>query len=525
MNVCALDVVARSADFETVAATMEMRAWEWNFLHDIDGETALGEIARQRGVDLDSAIGLVTDAMKRGLVVIPTVTLEAYRSHAAPQTSLRGTSPAVALGSAALADAPFDFATQPPSTGAISFSSDAFDWNAPEPAFEESDEPTEVASAPEKLGSVHYDDRFGVEHPGGPFAAAETHDSPFSIESHHEDEPLAAVPPAPAPEPVAFHVEPFAEVAPHPESAPHPEFASHSEVAPLPEAAPFGEVEPFADVAPSLLVPPQAPAHPADPFAVTAHPSDPFAPDAPHAVDDPFAVAPSENGKAFTNGASLNGHTPVRFDELFTDAPPVAPTHDEVAPAAAPDPAPTTLHFDAASFDDALFTAPQPPHESAPVEPPAPVAQAVHDVQIEPETQTEPGSISFSFSADDPAGTHETFEAHGVRESPEVWTPPAQPIAAAVPEPPIAPIPEPVAKTEPVAKSEPAAVDPMKNTQSLYYEREAIDTDAGREHEEKVKNWKDSLSWREQQQLSEALGAGDEKPGVIGSLLRALGVR
>jgi CheY-like chemotaxis protein len=104
MNVCALDVVARSADFETVAATMEMRAWEWNFLHDIDGETALGEIARQRGVDLDSAIGLINDAMQRGLVVIPTVTLQAYRSHTAPQTSLRGTSPAVSLGSSALAD-------------------------------------------------------------------------------------------------------------------------------------------------------------------------------------------------------------------------------------------------------------------------------------------------------------------------------------------------------------------------------------------------------------------------------------
>jgi len=526
MNVCALDVVARSADFETVAATMEMRAWEWNFLHDIDGETALGEIARQRGVDLDSAIGLINDAMQRGLVVIPTVTLQAYRSHTAPQTSLRGTSPAVALGSSALADAPFDFAVAP-STGKISFSSDAFDWNAPEPAFEEAEDAPEVASAPEKIGSVHYDDRFGVEHPGGPFAATETHDEPFSVVSHHDAAAAHAAPVTHDEEEPVADVAPFADVAP-------------ALVDRLPSYAPLDD--PFAPAA-----------HVDDPFAEAAHVDDPFAEVAPHGVDDPFAAAPSENGKALTNGLSRNGHNPVRFDDIFAETTPSAPPHDEPAasfppdPTPTPAPAPSTIHFDAASFDDVPFEslaetpapAPAPTPVPAHVEPPAtvlhavqqPVHETAHDTArdahdaIEAEPQAETGSISFSFSADEPAGSLETFEDSGVHESPEVWTPPTREQLQAAAAPAASTAPAPAVEPASAAAAEPAAAPRAPGTtQSLYYEREAIDTDAGRELDEKVKNWKDSLSWREQQQINEALGTG-EKPGVIGSLLRALGVR
>ena len=137
-----------------------------------------------------------------------------------------------------------------------------------------------------------------------------------------------------------------------------------------------------------------------------------------------------------------------------------------------------------------------------------------------------PGSISFSFSADDPAGAHETYDVPSDRESPEVWTPPVAPIAHVAE--PATPVPEPIkaqAMPDVVEKAEPAADPRVGQTQSLYFEREAIDTDAGRELEAKVKNWKESLSWREQQELNEASASGTEKAGVIGSLLRALGVR
>jgi hypothetical protein len=475
MNVCALDVVARSPDFETVAATMEMRGWEWDFLHGIDGETSVGNIARHNGIDLDSAVDFVHEALRCGLVVLPTMTLQAYRS-APSAASLRSSSPTLSLGTGATAEA-YDFATPAAAAGAISFSSDAFDWDAPEPALDETEESAEPAMV-EAAGSVHYDDRFGVEHPDGPFAATQPDDAlsatrfddAFSIQSHHEDEPPAIA-------------------------------AQHE--------------EPFADVAPALV----------DPFAVAPQ-EDPFAAAVPHAPE-PFPSAPSENGKAYTNGVSVNGHNPVRFDELFAAAPPPAaeqPVAEQPVaeqPIAA-QPAPAPIAFDVASFSDApapFADAPVEPHAQT-HEPPSVVTQpaaAQPPTEALPEEAAEesaPGSISFSFSADEPAGDHETYDAPGVREAPEVWTPP---VSTAVAPP-----------AQPAAKAEPVADGASKPTQSLFYEREAAaDTGAGRELEEKVKNWKDSLSWREQQELSEAeaLGRGSDKSGVIGNLLRALGVR
>jgi hypothetical protein len=506
MNVCALDVVARSPDFETVAATMEMRGWEWDFLHGIDGETSVGNIARHNGIDLDSAVDFVHEALRCGLVVLPTMTLQAYRS-APSAASLRSSSPTLSLGTGATAEA-YDFATPAAAAGAISFSSDAFDWDAPEPALDETEESAEPAMV-EAAGSVHYDDRFGVEHPDGPFAATQPDDAlsatrfddAFSIQSHHEDEPPAIA---------AQHEEPFADVAP-------------ALVDPFATTAPAAE--PVATAASQPVDDPFAVAPQDDPFAVAPQ-EDPFAAAVPHAPE-PFPSAPSENGKAYTNGVSVNGHNPVRFDELFAAAPPPAaeqPVAEQPVaeqPIAA-QPAPAPIAFDVASFSDApapFADAPVEPHAQT-HEPPSVVTQpaaAQPPTEALPEEAAEesaPGSISFSFSADEPAGDHETYDAPGVREAPEVWTPP---VSTAVAPP-----------AQPAAKAEPVADGASKPTQSLFYEREAAaDTGAGRELEEKVKNWKDSLSWREQQELSEAeaLGRGSDKSGVIGNLLRALGVR
>ena len=169
----------------------------------------------------------------------------------------------------------------------------------------------------------------------------------------------------------------------------------------------------------------------------------------------------------------------------------------------------------------------------APLEAPPASAQATHVEHEAPPHDDTPGSISFSFSADDPADVHESFDASSDHRSPDVWTPaPTHVAETAAPSPafaqaPAAPVPEPVSAKadEPVAKAAPAADAHVANTQSLFFEREAIDTDAGRDLDAKVKNWKESLSWREQQALDEARARGTEKPGMIGSLLRALGVR
>jgi hypothetical protein len=278
-----------------------------------------------------------------------------------------------------------------------------------------------------------------------------------------------------------------------------------------------------------------------DPFAVAMHHDEPFAEAAPHEIEDPFAIAPSTNGKVHTNGFSTNGHTPVRFDDLFADAPPLAPApaHDEPvaevpaseSPLLAPS-AKAPIQFDVTSFDDVPVepiaqthepvASENPPAAAPPIQTPpvveTPVAEApvaaAHAAVAAPEEESQDataGSISFSFSADEPAGSHETYDAPAVRESREIWTPP-----------PVQPAPAPA----PVAAATPAPAEPANQTQSLYYERESINApEASRDLDEKVKNWKDSLSWREQQALSEANGTGAEKSGVIGSLLRALGVR
>ncbi len=475
MNVCALDVVSRTPDFESIAATLELRGWEWDLLHDVDGVTPLGEVARRRGIDLDAAIGLVHEAAHRGLLTIGTMSLAAYRQlapmqpafAAAPRTLSLGTSAAAAPRvEPAVVAAPI--AAPPPippppapaaSTGAISFSSDAFDWDAPEPVFDEPEAETpaafdapvasvaahddHVAAAPvdeepsplvfeepaasaheEPVGVVHYDDRFGIEHENGPFASPTV---------GHVDDPFAAAAASLPPEPEPEH-------------------------APTPEPAPFGYV------------------HDDDPFAVASHELDHHAP----AVDDPFApsprayyaftapeaaTAPSTNGKPASAG--------------------VAPSHNG------------TAHVEH-----------EPPTHPEPTQP-EPVFAAVEKPAVIDEPA--PGSISFSFAPGDPIDAH---EAPLESSAPRVATPAS------------APAPEPIAHAEgpaPVPHDQP---DPLPSTtQSTFYEREAVENDAGRELQEKAKTWKESLSWREQQQLHEAMETGKEKSGVIGSILRALGVR
>ena len=709
MNVCALDVVARTPDFESLASSLELRGWEWDLLHAADGTSDLGTIARQLGIDNDSAISFVHEAIHRGLLGVATMSLTAYRMRA-PQAALASPPQKPVLGTTAVAapalEAPVP---EPQKPGAISFSVNSFDWNDPAETFEESeDEAAPAASAvPGKtvtahVGGVHYDERFGVEHPDGPFASAREAAVEPAVPEPIAVEPVAVEPvAAAAAEPIAVEpvaVEPVETIAhdadvrdsavhdepAHP-SVPKTGIAAVAATVAGVSAAAFGSVidavtpkdkpaeeaavpaaepplskiafadEPVAETAADVPVEepfaqtrieevPHLDTHAAEAFAAPAEPvEDPFAPQ-PVTIDEPFAAAAPHDEPFAEAAASDASFAPVddpfapktsayeTFEKppVFAEAPvaemshvddpfaakPVAvedpfaakpPEHepfaasshaveDPFAPkAAAPedepfaaaathdvDPfAPVTHHdepFASATHDDEepFVSAAHEEHEplvapayhaepiaeaslhdeapAAETASSAPIAMSIgefdtfepierHDEPVssngraaaheEPGEDSAPGSISFSFG-DDSFDTHETHEAHDAPEDThaEAYEPYQAPVASAKPlfEEPAAPVaaaPEPVfpqaTTIEHHEDEKPAKT--LGETQSTYFEREAIDTDAARDMDQKAKTWKESLSWREQQELNEAMETGKEKSGVIGSLLRALGVR
>jgi hypothetical protein len=475
MNVCPLDVLARTPDFESLASTLELRGWEWDFLHVVDGEATLGDVVRHLGIDIDSALGFVHEATHRGLLVVTTMSLQAYRLRGPRQTAI-ASSPRLYLNAAAnaapeapaadpivvapaniaapelAAAAPAPAPPAPPATpGKISFSSDAFDWtepdieelhDEPEPAVAAVAEPVvavaehvaadEAVAAPADHGAVHWDDRFGVEHPDGPFATVhpETEDA--------VDDPFAH----------AFVVDDsFAAVHPEAETvhAPEPVLVAEHEHEPIASAS-FADlmhdhdddaITPFAPIAEHVIAPEHAV-------------SDPFAPQAIPEPEPFVATPPATNGKSAHEQTLL---APFAIDS--------AEPHSNGEPVVEPPPRDTT-----------------------------------------------PASISFSFSSDDPLDVVEPSEP---RPAPQI----PQPVF----------VPSDIVYHDERTPEAPKETAATAATQSTFYEREAIDTDASRELDAKTKNWKESLSWREQQELNEAAESGKAKAGVIGSLLRALGVR
>jgi hypothetical protein len=79
MFVCARDIVARTPDFDVLAANMTLRPWQWEMLHSFDDRTSLGAIARRIGVDLGSITDSLSALEQHGLIKIRTVTREEYR--------------------------------------------------------------------------------------------------------------------------------------------------------------------------------------------------------------------------------------------------------------------------------------------------------------------------------------------------------------------------------------------------------------------------------------------------------------
>jgi hypothetical protein len=80
MIVTGLDLVELSHDFESSAAHIDLRPWQWHFLHAIDGRMEVRNVAAACGVDLSAAIAFVEEVHASGLLRVITISLADYRS-------------------------------------------------------------------------------------------------------------------------------------------------------------------------------------------------------------------------------------------------------------------------------------------------------------------------------------------------------------------------------------------------------------------------------------------------------------
>jgi hypothetical protein len=87
MVISSKDLVRRMENFETLAATQQLRPWQWEFLYALDGRTPLGELARKLGIEMPLAMDVVTFFEGQGLIEIRTMSFEEFRTRKAAEKS------------------------------------------------------------------------------------------------------------------------------------------------------------------------------------------------------------------------------------------------------------------------------------------------------------------------------------------------------------------------------------------------------------------------------------------------------
>jgi hypothetical protein len=80
MTVTGLDVIELSSDFEASSTHIELRPWQWHFLHAIDGRMEVRNVAAACGVELAAAIAFVEEVHASGLLRVVAISLAEYRS-------------------------------------------------------------------------------------------------------------------------------------------------------------------------------------------------------------------------------------------------------------------------------------------------------------------------------------------------------------------------------------------------------------------------------------------------------------
>jgi len=269
MNVSGLDVIARGADFEHAANRFELRPWQWQFLHALDGRTDLRDVASRCGVELSAATTFIEESEAIGLVRVVTMSYDEYcQWSGAPQPARYA--PFVQLQTA-YAERAFDPAPAHDDHFSTSDALGAYGTTVPEWMVE--------APSHEEPAAEPYHEEPVAEWLNGEFVPESHHEEPVA-EVHHE-EPAAEV----------HHEEPVAEV-------------HHEE--------PAAEVHHEEPVAEWHHEEPVAEAHHEEPVAEGHH-------------EAPVAEVPREETYATPGVSSSNGH----HQDLAWEPLPLVTTVDE----------------------------------------------------------------------------------------------------------------------------------------------------------------------------------------------------
>jgi hypothetical protein len=164
MTVTGLDVVELCDDFETSASHIELRPWQWLFLHAIDGRMEVRNVAAACGVEVPTAIAFVEEVHASGLLRVVSISLADYRT---------------SKGSTPMAFAPVETAPVESASGSVVTAGDHFSSTDVLPAYER----PIPAWMMEPQPPVEYEHEPVIEHEEAPAASEE----PAVLAAHADD--------------------------------------------------------------------------------------------------------------------------------------------------------------------------------------------------------------------------------------------------------------------------------------------------------------------------------------------------
>ncbi len=395
MNLSGLDVIARGDDFEDRAASYEFRAWQWAFLHALDGRSELRDVAMQGGVDMELALDFVHEAQAAGLVHVVAMTLDEYRRSlgiASPESPSVPASGIVTLGD--------HFSAAGDTLGSYEHAVPAWMIDDSEPVAEPAAPGFawhEGASADVDAVAEHHDDiavedrdADAAEPPAD--AVAGPHDDAVAeyrddADAEHDDRAVAE--------------QPGDAVAEHSAAGAVAELVSlvPSEPADLPQPASNGHPVSFSiggddDAAPAASANGHASSFSWEPMSLVASVVEP----APEPGEAEASTAPSDVRDATNDvpeGISIwlapHGEAAPASEAPSTAGEPKAPEKGSITFSLSPEDAAT---FDQAPAEDATSWPRAAAGEAAPAERPAPVAMQQVSVAIQPPSFESPDALA-----------------------------------------------------------------------------------------------------------------------------------
>jgi hypothetical protein len=397
VNVSPIDVIARSDHFEAAAAGVQLRPWEWAFIHAVDGRMQVQEVAALCDLELPVAQGIVVEQTAAGLLRVVTMTLEDYRRWSGFEPQYAG---AVAQAAPAVAEPPAATNYVLPPDEASSTAPGRHGLPAPAEEAVAADGPAHVESPPVEAPPVEA------------LQAEAAHAEPAYTEPAHaeatpaetqpaavEHPPAALADPGTIPEPLAF---PDHFARPRPVALDLDVLPASFDAAPEAAAPQTPATDRFATesfLTESLAVePPAADSVESDPFAREGAPPDRFAPE--RSSRDTYVAESFGHERFASEPLASEPFSPEPYTSEPFAAEPFARESEPVSSAAAGEPVPASkgVSFSFDSFDD-LETL-EPAVESRPYEGERPRA-SVPDAPSEGISLSfEPGDIAEPLPAD-----------------------------------------------------------------------------------------------------------------------------